>query len=381
MKVVFLGCTDNYGYGFSANVTKIGYMAKGLTEAGAECHIHNGIIGSSAIKKKQIIYHDGLPVTTLSKRGNQLFSWFMNIKQLDSFLRDNYDKNKQNIVILDISDYHVFLTYIIIAKKYKYKIISIAHEWGPTVVDVHWLRRPSLWLYTKTFGYLCDGILPISEFIIEHINHFKKPYLKVPVIADFAEMQNLKPEKHKGGFVYCGGVGYFRVIKLLIDAFSLYKKNGGSLDLTLILSGSEDRINDVIDYLNDLCIKQNVYVKTKLPYKVLMNEYINATALIIPLDPQIEQDKARFSQKIAEYLSSKTAIITNDVGEVKYYFDDTQVIKSDYSINGFAKSFTWVEGNKEKVIDIGNAGYNKGAREFDYRGIGTNLYNFLISNV
>ena len=74
MKVIFLGCTNNYGFGFSANVTKIGYMAKGLMEAGVDCAIHTGIIGSSDIEKDQTVTVDCIPVTTFKKRSNQLVS-------------------------------------------------------------------------------------------------------------------------------------------------------------------------------------------------------------------------------------------------------------------------------------------------------------------
>lgn len=47
LNVVFLGCTQGYGYTFSACNTKIEFMSRGLTELGNTCYIHNGLVGKT----------------------------------------------------------------------------------------------------------------------------------------------------------------------------------------------------------------------------------------------------------------------------------------------------------------------------------------------
>ena len=135
MKVVFLGCTDNYGLGFSANVTKIGYMAKGLAEAGADCVIHNGIIGSDKVTNDQIATVDGFSITTFKKRGNQLFSFIRNIRKTYKYLKQEREKGGKNIVVTTLSLYHILIAYYIISKVAGYKFVAISHEWGPTLKD------------------------------------------------------------------------------------------------------------------------------------------------------------------------------------------------------------------------------------------------------
>lgn len=376
MKVVFLGCTDNYGYGFSASITKVNYMAKGLTEAGANCYIHNGICGNRRVNNDEIKTVDDIPVTSLKKRGHELISWIFNVGKVYKYLKAIYNKDEENIAIIVIELYHIFLLYFLISKIIGYKLIIISHEWGPTVVEVNKFKKPSLWLYAKTFGYFADGILPISEYIIDKIRHFKKPYYKLPILADFTgnETENIK--KERTNFVYCASVYYKRIIMMILNAYKIYNNKNGKLRLTLILNGPQDKLDDIQEEINKIQMQQYVSIKTTLPYNDLLNEYATAAALIIPLDPDCEQDKARFSQKIAEYLSSKSPIITNNVGEIKYYFSEDEVVKCQYNETSFAEAFKWVEENEQKSIEIGSNGYVKGEKEFDYKKNGSRMFNF-----
>ena len=64
----------------------------------------------------------------------------------------------------------------------------------------------------------------------------------------------------------------------------------------------------------------------QIPYVELIEIYESSLGLLIPLDPNSLADIARFSQKIAEYLSSSRPVITNNVGEIPYYFTDRKDI-------------------------------------------------------
>lgn len=378
MKVVFLGCTREFGFGFSANITKVGYMAKGLTEAGAECVIHNGIEGSYKVLNDQEVIHDGFRVTTFKNRGSQHISWISNICRLYKYLKKEYVKGDKNIAILEYDLYHVMLLYFFILKLLGYKRVVISHEWGPTIKGSKMPQYISLCFYARTFGWFAEGILPISEYIIKKIGHFKKPYYKLPIMADFNEEYYYTPKAEKN-FVYCASVYYTRIIKMIIDSYAIYKQEGGKIKLTLILNGPDNYKNEIVDYIETKQLAERITIKSKLPYKELVNEYLNAKALLIPLDPNYEQDEARFSQKIAEYLSSKSPVITNNVGEIKYYFKDDEIIKCEFNENGFAKAFSWVTENEDKAIEIGIKGYERGAKEFNYRHHGKEMYDFFSS--
>lgn len=123
------------------------------------------------------------------------------------------------------------------------------------------------------------------------------------------------------------------------------------------------------DYIVAKKMEHEIIIKRKLPYKELLRLYSDAIALIIPLDPDSEQDKARFSQKIAEYTSSKTPIITNWVGEIPYYFHQGKdvVIAQDYSEKGFSDVFLWCLSHKQELLEIGYQGYQIGKENFNYK--------------
>lgn len=378
--IIFLGCTQNYGYQFSAANTKVEFLAKGLKELGDHCIIHNGITGTTKTYKKEIKQNPEIGfIITYPQKGNRFISWLFNLPLLIKDLKSFYQKKNNNYIILESPDYHIYLVYALLAKIYNYKIIVISHEWAPTITTIHPIKKPFTYLYTYTFGYYANGILPISEFIIKKIEHFKKPYIKIPVIAEYNQITQHKHTKNNNYFLYCVYAAYKRVIYQIIDAYIEYLKNNQTnIKLFLILSGSKKQISIIQDYIEQQGQNTNIIIKNKLPYKTLMDLYSNAVALIIPLDPNNQQDEARFSQKIAEYLSSGTPIISNNVGEIKYYFKDKQnIILCDYNVNGFVNAFKWVSSYPEKARQIGINGFYLGRQEFDYRTVTKKLHTFI----
>ena len=374
----FLGCTQNYSYQFSATNTKVEFLAKGLNQIGDSCIIHNGIIGTKLISQKEIkeISNVGT-VITYSKKGNQLISWIFNLPLLIKDLNRN-DVKGEKVIILEAPDYHIYLLYIILARIFKYKIIVISHEWSTTVTSVHWLRKPSVTLYSSTFGYFADGILPISEFIIKKISHFKKPYLKIPVIAEYNQIVRYKPCENKKYFLYCVSAAYKRVIFQIINAFVKFNTEERDVNLVLVLSGTTGEISIIQAYINQFESGGNIIIKNKVSYTTLLALYSNALALIVPLDPNCKQDEARFSQKIAEYLSSGTPVISNNVGEIKYYFKDKEnIVLCDYSVRGFVEAFRWVYNYPKEAKEIGINGFNTGKKYFEYHKISKELHDFV----
>lgn len=378
--IIFLGCTQDYGFQFSAANTKINFLAKGLKELEDCCIIHNGVIGTHKISQRKIKTDPKIgTIITYPKKWNQLISWIFNIPQLFKDLKVYHRKDCKNYVILEAPDYHIYLLYILIARILKYKIVVISHEWTTTITTTHILRKPSVNLYAATFGYFTDAILPISEYIIKKIQHFKRPYIKIPITAEFNQLNSKKTNLEKY-FLYCVYAAYTRVIFQIINAFTKYKTESTSNDskLILVLSGDQEHILAIQNYINTNELQKDIEVKSKIPYSTLLDLYSNAQALIIPLDPNNEQDEARFSQKTAEYLSSGSPIISNNVGEIKHYFTDKKnIILCNYDVNGFIDAFKWVSNHPTEAKQIGINGFYLGKKEFDYRVLAQRLHNFL----
>lgn len=381
MNIIFLDCTQNYGHQFSATNSKTRYMIKGLKEYKNSCTIINSINGMVGLRKKELIFDSEVgEIITYPLIINKIISWIFNIIPLYHDLKHLRKKEDKNIIFLEFPDFHIYLIYILIARLLKYKIITISHEWGPTIESTRFIKKPLIWMYTKTFGYMVDGILPISEYIIEHIKHFKKPYTKLPIIADYDEhpLNAISINKNNNPFfLYCVYAGYKRTIIPIIDAFCDYKEKGGICSLLLILSGTTEQISIIEDYIKNTGMNKYINIKTKVKNSELLEFYSNAIAHIIPLNPKCEQDKARFSQKIAEYLSSGNPVISNNVGEIKHYFTDKKnIILCEYP-KGFSDAFLWINNNPELSREIGLNGYNLGKNNFDFHIIGKNIHIFL----
>lgn len=376
MNVIFAGCTSSYGHSFAAVNTKTYLMALGLTKCGAQCAIYDGLLG---FLHEESYIQDGIEIVTPKRKGSVIVGELKNIPHFYNFMKKRAKGHEHNILIVELPLFHNFLSYVYCGRKLGYKIVVIAHEWAPTLVFTNVYAKLSSFLYTKTFGYLVDGALPISEYIIRKMAHFNKPYLKVPALADFSK-KPIDKDKRKGGyFVYCANANYYRIARLIIDAFRIYKMKGGKYSLVLILSGSETAIDNIKDTVKGFGLFSEVSFFSKLPYDTLLKYYQNASALMIPLDPEYEQDIARFPQKNAEYCSTSVPIITTNVGEVEFYFTDKTCLKSKFSAESFAENMVWIEQHKKEALQIGEESYGLGLNKFEYSKSCEDIFAFLKS--
>lgn len=378
MNVVFLDCTQNYGFQFSAANTKTELLAKGLVKAGNVCTIINGVEGYSGIKYEETRVVDGLgEVVSFPSRKVPVLGFFCNLPSLIGVLKRLAENDGKNVMILTSPYLHIYFIYVILGKVLGYKIVTISHEWLPTIKRRFWIQNVMSGIYAKTFGKGIQGILPISHYIWLRVEHFGKPMLMTPILAEYPE--KVPSVCKEDIFVYCVYSYYYRVITMVIDGYKEYRKIADKpYGLILILSGPISQIEKVQDYIREARLTEGITIKTKLPYAELLQAYQQARALLIPLNPDCEQDHARFSQKIAEYLSSGTPVISNRVGEIPYYFENSKnMILTDYSAKGFANSFKWVQDNPIKATEIGRKGFETGVSEFNYETFGKKLDGFL----
>lgn len=375
--IVFLGCTNGYGYAFSACNTKVEFMARGLSEQGDICYIHNGTSGKEGIFSPQYHKLDGIAtVVDYPAKGSWYVSPFRNHSLLLSDLRQWHRPDSRNWVIVEAPYLPFYYLNIYAARKAGYKVAVISHEWLGSFQNRNCIKRWVNHLYSRVFGYGVDAILPISEYIRQKIRKFGKPYLKVPVLADFA--QGAASASHEPFFLYCVSAEYLRVIEVVLRGFVEFLKLYPGYELLLVLSGGEEAMKAVSAYIKENGLTGMVKIKHRLPYDELKSLYSRASGLIVALNPEFEQDKARFSQKIAEYLSTGSVLISNNVGEMNYYFTDREnILMDEYSPQGFYRSFCWIAEHPEKAQEIGYAGYELGKKEFDYKQCGIRFHDFL----
>ena len=188
---------------------------------------------------------------------------------------------------------------------------------------------------------------------------FGKPSYIIPVLADYT---NIIPEDNKFSdtrdyFLYCGNIGFQDIIDFIIESA------GNNYTIYLVLYGDSNKIEALKCKVQDKC---NIKILCDLSYDALFRLYSNALALIIPLNPNVLQDQIRFSQKIAEYTSSKRPIVTVNTGEIPYYFKNNEnaFIIEEMKANLLSQKFNYIMNHKEEADRIGFEGYKTGLNYF-----------------
>jgi len=226
-------------------------------------------------------------------------------------------------------------------------------------------------LFDRFAPKLSDGILPISEFLKDHLKKVapNKPYFKIPGLTDYSRYVDIDIIEGEKYFLFCGAANYKETIFFIIDAYEALKGHQASnVYLNLVINGNQADVAEVKSYIARSNRKDMIRFYTKLTDKQLSTHYKNAIALLIPLRPTF-QDIARFPHKIGEYLASGNPVISTDYGEVKYYFTDmgNMLIAGEYDINKFAAKMQSVVDHPELAKQIGTEGQQKGLSLFDYQ--------------
>jgi len=270
------------------------------------------------------------------------------------------------------------LFYSLFSKLFGYKLISHYVEYRSSFDD---RRKILLRINDKLYDYFAmffvDGILPISEFLIQKIRKKRKklPILKIPPIVDFNLFSNRIKNSSDNYFLFVGNTGYFNPIEIILNAFELVDDK--NYFLFLILHGNKDK---VISKINKHKKKELIKIYSDLDYSELIQYNINAKALLIPLFDVIK-DKARFPNKISEYLASANPIITTNYGEITYYFKDgvNALVAENNDPIHFSKKMKFIINQPEKAVEIGKNGYETGLQYFDKNSYHKVLNEFILN--
>jgi glycosyltransferase involved in cell wall biosynthesis len=179
-------------------------------------------------------------------------------------------------------------------------------------------------------------------------------------------------------FLYVGTAAYLEAIDFITRSFDMSRQD--SYFLHLVVNGSPAQMKIVEDLIGQMKKKDKVRLFSNLKYSHLIHKYIHARALLIPLTESI-QDKARFPQKISEYLASGNPIITTNFGEVPFYFQDQKnaLVATHYDVKEYAEKLDFIVNNPEASMHIGKNGKDTGLKFFDFNSYGAEIKKMIIS--
>ncbi|MBS1928126.1 MAG: glycosyltransferase [Bacteroidetes bacterium] len=386
--IVYLGCS---GFPFGmAEVQKMILISKGLVKRGNDVNIISNWTmfkegEHPGFSKEGNIWGINYTYTTDSAyqaEGKFSRKWqrFRGVMAEMKYLYKLKKEDKLDFAILSTHGFRTLIRYVVMAKILGFKTILNYVEFNSGIQKrkSNFSFRVNDYLFDKWGPKLVNANLPISEFLIEHLNAVApgKKYLKIPVLTDFEKFSGLPGNSENTYFLYCGAAQYIKVVKFIIDSYSSLQNP--HLPLHLVVNGSAEQVNEIKDYVSRSKYPNKISFFSKLSEEDLFCQYKNAAALLIPLRPNI-QDLARFPHKIGEYLASGNPVISTNYGEVKYYFShqENMLLSEHYDVQEYAAQMQFVIDNPEKSKQVGKAGFDFGKKHFDYLVYGELFSNFL----
>lgn len=304
--------------------------------------------------------------------------------RINEFLLVRKFRKTGNLDYAIISSRSLFLVlyYKILSKIFGFKIVLNYVEFysGALREKFHFKEKINDKLFDKYAPRLSDAVLPISEFLIQHIKRISpnKKIFKIPILTDLEKYRDVEKITEDRYFLFCGHAAYKEIIEFIIDSFNILEND--SVYLYLIINGGEEEILEVKRLINKSHKKEKIKSFSRLPERELYSYYKSALALLIPLRPTF-QDYARFPHKTGEYLASGNPVISTNYGEMKYYFDDkiNMLLAETYDTDLFAEKMKFVIYNPDEAKRIGRRGYELASNNFSYVNIAPLINDFLSS--
>lgn len=392
VNIVHLGISG-FPYGL-APIQKSLLIYKGLVKAGASVTVvnrkarhdpglHLELSKEGVFEGIHYVYTAGTPYRAKTFLRRNFLKMKGLINEIRLLIRLHHEK-KLDVGMIYTTHFADVLYYRIFSKLLKFPVILNYVEFRSAIRarNRKTLTKINDYLFDRLSFSLVDGVLPISDFLIGVVkkNSPEKPLLKVPVLCDFDKFKNIKRKAQERYFLFCGTAAYIEIIIFILGSFDLLSDVDPPVYLYLVVNGSANQLLLIDSEIHK--IKKSKFVRkfSDLPYDELINLYVNAIGLLIPMRPTI-QDTARFPHKIGEYAASGCPIITTNFGEIKNYFIDqrTALIAERYDIREFAEKMEFVICNPEKAREIGSCGRSMGIDNFDYERVGKKIKAFILS--
>ncbi len=387
MNVIYVGC-NGFPHGF-AQVQKQMMISKALIAQGADVTVINykGVHSKQRglnIKFKGIL--DGVKYyySSFTPFRSSNFIARNSLKLLGNFFEFFFivysrKKNIKNIAIITTNNLNRLRYYYYILKILKFKVVLSYEEYWQSTTQNEKIK-PELINFDLFANKYCDAILPISVFLENYqkgINS-KLQCFKLPSLSDFDLIDTIKIKDAKQPrLLFCGASAYVETISFILESFEKIQNN--ELELLLILHGNANQNKIISDQVNNMGVKkEKIKILSELPYVELIKYYKTSQLLLIPLKP-LERDIARFPHKISEYVASKTAIVTNSVGEINYFFinHENAFIANGYDIASYANEIEFALNNQILMERVAENAYRLGRVNFHYKAISEGLISFL----
>jgi glycosyltransferase involved in cell wall biosynthesis len=287
-----------------------------------------------------------------------------------------FSKNGQLAgALVSTNKFYNILFYFLLGKIFGIITVVDNVEYWTANNSIKGWKRFDKYLYDKFYFHFTDKIICISDFLIGKVNKASQPKtIKIPAITDFDKFRKsgTLPIVKSRYFLFCGSKAYSKIIDFVISSFEILNQK----DFSLVLVTA--KTPDLIERIDKSQLKDQIKVMTEIPYNDLVNLYSSSEALIIPMRNN-DQDKARFPHKIGEYCAACRPIITNKVGEINNYFNESNsYLCSEYDTDEYADAMAEIISDPVHAKDVAEQSYQTGLMHFNYRSYSKSIINLFV---
>jgi len=216
-----------------------------------------------------------------------------------------------------------------VAKIFRKKRLIVDWDdlWGGGFADEHTsIVAKILGWSERYFIKYADEVTYVSELIGEEINKLKLNCnkTKIPNGANVEKISVLDKEEsrrkvklnEKAKLLISIGNTYTDSIGIMLEAFKVALREIPTLKLMLV---GEGRIPEKFNGLK-IELQASLLITGKKPFSDIPYYLASADCLILPMDDN-NIEKARFPMRLGDYFCAGRPIVSNAVGEVKYYLE------------------------------------------------------------
>jgi len=375
MAIVIFGDSFSFPEGNSAT-NRIYTYAKGFTENNVNTYVicnRNDYLtdGNGVIDRIQYFN----PINQ-SERSNSFFkrNWFKAAKYLNT-IRLIKRINKQDKITAILIDTHESFTHLFsyyLARRIKAKLIVEKSEHPLRLFQKNTLKKVQGLIKQKIESHFCDGILCISQFLVDYYKHHGLPQGKLfltPSTVDPGRFtQAGEKPVHYPYIGYFGGLTFNRDnIDVLIKAFVLISNKHP--DVYLVVGGfcTEDERKQLENLILDLKISSRVNLLEYLPRAEIVNYIMHSDILVMVRAKDLET-QASFPSKLTEYLVTSKPVISVNVGEISDYLTDgvNSFLVEPGNCVVLAEKLDYVLNNYKLALEIAQRGKQLTNTIFNY---------------
>lgn len=221
---------------------------------------------------------------------------------------------------------------------------------------------------------LCDGILCISQYLIEFyaargINRNKLFLVPSTVDTDRFKIKTESPLQYDY-ILYCGTLTLLKDgVDILIKSFAMLSKRFP--DIQLVLIGKANTLeNDTLlkRLVSDLHLSDRVVLTGQISRNEVPSYLMNAKILALARPSSMVAD-AGFPSKLTEYLSTGIPVVVTAVGEIPVYLKDgyNAYLCEPDSVETFAEKLLYVLLNYSAAMEAARNGQKLTETTFNYR--------------